>query len=318
MRERIVSASDKGSDMITRRSLLAALPAISALPALAQADWRQTIKEIRFGVSSAENEAAALARTQPVIDYLTRALGVPVKLYRVSDYAGLVEAMRADQLEFSRFGPAVYSLGRRVLGDKLQPLFRDVDNNGQEGYFSVIVVRADSPYKTVADLKGRAFAFADPNSTSGYAFPSYYLRKQGFDPAAHFSGTVFSGSHDNSVIALVRGQFEAVATFQVNENSGVVQRLAGRGMIPQGSTRVIWTSPLIPASPFSTRANLPEGLKRDFVAAMMAMKTDAPEVFRTFTDGQVSAYAPAKHEDYLDVIAVTEELEARRKQKPGG
>ncbi len=63
MRERIVSASDKGSDMITRRSLLAALPAISALPALSQADWRQTIKEIRFGVSSAENEAAALART---------------------------------------------------------------------------------------------------------------------------------------------------------------------------------------------------------------------------------------------------------------
>lgn len=309
--------------MLTRRSLLAGfggsltLPALT-LPAFAQADWRQSVKEIRFGVSSAENEAAALARTQPVIDYLTKALGVPVKLYRVSDYAGLVEAMRADQLEFSRFGPAVYSLGRRVLGDKLQPLFRDVDNNGQEGYFSVIVVRADSPYRTVADLKGKNFAFADPNSTSGYAFPSYYLRKQGFDPATHFSGTVFSGSHDNSVLALVRGQFEAVATFQVNENSGVVQRLANKGMIPQGSTRVIWTSPLIPASPFSTRANLPEGLKRDFVAAMMAMKTAAPEVFRTFTDGQVSTYAPAKHEDYLDVIAVTEELDARRKQKPGG
>jgi phosphonate transport system substrate-binding protein len=309
--------------MLTRRHLLVALggsltlPA-SALPAMTQTDWRQSVREIRFGVSPAENEAAALARTQPVIDYLTKVLRVPVKLYRVSDYAGLVEAMRADQLEFARFGPAVYSLGRRVLGDKLQPLFRDIDNNGQEGYVSVVVVRADSPYRSVADLKGKSFAFADPNSTSGYAFPSYYLRRQGFDPTTHFSGTVFSGGHDNSVIALVRGQFDAVATFQVNETSGVVQRLAARGMIPAGSTRVIWTSPLIPASPFSTRANLPEGLKRDFVAAMMAMKTDAPEVFRTFTDGQVSGYAPAKHEDYLDVIAVTEELEARRKQKPGG
>lgn len=120
------------------------------------------------------------------------------------------------------------------------------------------------------------------------------------------------------MLALVCGQFDAVATFQVNENSGVVQRLTNKAMIPQGATRVIWTSPLIPASPFSTRANLAEGLKRDFVAAMMAMKTDAPEVFRTFTDGQVSTYAPAKHKDYLDVIAVTEELEARRKQKPGG
>ncbi len=309
--------------MFTRRLFLAgfgsalALPAL-ALPALAQQDWRQTIKEVRFGVSSAENEAAAIARNQPMVDYLAKKLGVPVKIYRVSDYAGLVEAMRADQLEFSRFGPAVYSLGRRVLGDKLQPLFRDVDNNGQEGYFSVVVVRADSPYRSIADLKGKNFAFADPNSTSGYAFPSYYLRRQGFDPQSHFGGSVFSGSHDNSVLALVRGQFDGVATFQVNENSGVVQRLTGRGMLPAGATRVIWTSPLIPASPFSTRANLPQGLKDEFVAAMMAMKDEAPEVFKSFTDGQVSRYAPARHEDYLDVIAVTEELEARRKQKPGG
>ncbi|RXT52763.1 hypothetical protein B6S44_18620 [Bosea sp. Tri-44] len=305
--------------MLTRRLLLAGLGSVAASPILAQQDdWRQSIREVRFGVSSAENEAAAIARNQPMVDYLAKKLGVPVKIYRVSDYAGLVEAMRADQLEFSRFGPAVYSLGRRVLGDKLQPLFRDVDNNGQEGYYSVVVVRAESPYKSVADLKGKNFAFADPNSTSGYAFPSYYLRKQGFDPQTHFGGTVFSGGHDNSVIALVRGQFDGVATFQVNENSGVVQRLAGRGMIPAGATRVIWTSPLIPASPFSTRANLPQALKDEFVAAMMAMKDEAPEVFKTFTDGQVSRYAPAKHEDYLDVIAVTEELEARRKQKPGG
>ncbi|WP_186417896.1 phosphate/phosphite/phosphonate ABC transporter substrate-binding protein [Bosea sp. CS1GBMeth4] len=304
--------------MIDRRLLLAGSASSLVLPAFAQQDWRATVTEIRFGVSSAENEAAAIARNQPVVDHLAKKLGVPVKLYRVSDYAGLVEAMRADQLEFARFGPAVYSLGRRVLGDKLQPLFRDVDNNGQEGYYSVVVVRADSPYKSVADLKGRSFAFADPNSTSGFAFPAYFLRKQGFDPQAHFGGTVFSGGHDNSVLALVRGQFDGVATYQVNENSGVVQRLTLRGMIPAGATRVIWTSPLIPASPFSTRANLPQALKDEFVAAMLAMKDEAPEVFRTFTDGQVSRYAPAKHEDYLDVIAVTEELEARRKQKPGG
>lgn len=168
--------------MITRRLLLAGSASSLVLPAFAQQDWRGTVTEIRFGVSSAENEAAAIARNQPVVDYLAKKLGVPVKLYRVSDYAGLVEAMRADQLEFARFGPAVYSLGRRVLGDKLQPLFRDVDNNGQEGYYSVVVVRADSPYRSVADLKGRSFAFADPNSTSGFAFPAYFLRKQGFDP----------------------------------------------------------------------------------------------------------------------------------------
>ncbi|WP_454657759.1 phosphate/phosphite/phosphonate ABC transporter substrate-binding protein [Bosea beijingensis] len=304
--------------MPTRRSVLAGLAAGSIAPAFAQAsDWRRSIKEVRFGVSSAENEAGAIARTQPMVDYLTQRLGVPVRFFRVSDYAGLVEAMRADQVDFARFGPAVYALGRRVLGDKLQPLLRDVDNHGQEGYYSVLLVRSESPYRSLADLKGKVMAFADPNSTSGYAFPSYFLRKQGIDPKTHFSGTVFSGGHDNSVLALVRGQFDIVATHQTNAEHGVAQRLADRGMISAGSTRVIWTSPLIPASPFSTRANLPQGLKDDFVAAMNAMKEAAPEAWKSFTDGHVSRYAPARHEDYLDVIAVTEELEAQRKARSG-
>jgi phosphonate transport system substrate-binding protein len=303
--------------MLTRRNLLAGFGCSLAMPAFSQEDWRRSVPEVRIGVSSAENEAGAIARNQPVVDYLSRKLGVPTKLYRLSDYAGLVEAMRADQVEFARFGPAVYALGRRILGDQLQPLFRDVDQSGQEGYFSVILVRADGPYRSLADLKGKTFAFADPNSTSGFAFPSYFLRKQGLDPQSHFGGTVFSGGHDNSVIALVRGQFDGVATYQVNAESGVAQRLASRNMIPQGSTRVIWTSPMIPASPFCTRANLPESLKTAYIAAMNAMKDEAPEVWKIFTDGHVSRYAPARHEDYIDVIAVTEELDAQRKQKRG-
>ena len=108
-----------------------------------------------------------------------------------------------------------------------------------------------------------------------------------------------------------------MATYQVNADAGVAQRLAERSMIKKGSTRVIWTSPLIPASPFCTRANLPAGLKSAYVAAMNAMKEEAPEIWKTFTDGHVSRYAPARHEDYIDVIAVTEELDARRKQSRG-
>lgn len=299
---------------ITRRTALLGL-ALSPALAQAQADWRSQFKELRIGVSSAENEAGALARWEPVAKYLTDTLGVPTKTYRVADYAGLVEAMRGDQIEFSRFGPAVYSLGRRVMGDKLKPIFRDVDNSGVEGYYSVVIVKADSTIKTLADLKGKAFLFADPNSTSGYAFPQFFMKKQGFDPATHFSATVFSGSHENSVIGVVKGQYEAAATYWTNEESGMVQRLEGRGMVPKGSTRIIWTSPLIPNSPFCARANLPEGLQDAVANAMLSMKDRAPEVFKALTDGKVRAFAPAKHEDYLDVVAVIEELDRERKKR---
>jgi phosphonate transport system substrate-binding protein len=301
---------------ILNRRVFIASSAAAALPLRAQAQaWKSQFKELRLGVSSAENEAGALARWEPVAKYLTDTLGIPTKTYRVADYAGLVEAMRGDQIEFSRFGPAVYSLGRRVMGDKLKPLFRDVDNQGAEGYFAIVVVKADSPYQSLADLKGKPFLFADPNSTSGYAFPQFFMKKQGFDPATHFSATAFSGSHENSVIGVVRGQYDAAATHWTNEESGMVQRLESRGMIPKGSVRVIWKSPLIPASPFCVRANLPQEMQDAVKDAFFSMKDKAPDIWKALTDGKVARYAPARHEDYLDVVAVLEELEKERKKK---
>lgn len=178
-----------------------------------------------------------------------------------------------------------------------------------------MVVKAESTIQSIADLKGKPFLWADPNSTSGYAFPSHFMKKQGLDPATHFSATTFSGSHENSVIAVVRGQYEAAATHWTNETSGMVQRLESRGMIPKGAVRIIWKSPLIPASPFCVRANLPQGLQDAVQDVMFAMKDKAPEVWKALTDGQVSRFAPAKHEDYLDVVAVIEVLEKERKQK---
>jgi phosphonate transport system substrate-binding protein len=310
----------KPSSSINRRIALAGLGSALACPslALAQSDWRRQFPELRLGVSSAENEANAMSRNEPFAKYLSTKMGVPVRAYRTADYAGLVEGMRSGNIEFARFGPAVYSLGRRVIGEKLTPLLRDVDNNGAEGYYSVIIVKSDSAFRSIEDLKGRVLTFADPNSTSGYAFPRYFLRKQGFDPAIHFKATPFSGGHENSVRAVVAGQYEAGAVFWTNEQSGIVQRLEARNQVPKGSTRIIWTSPLIPNSPFCARGDLPKELVNQLVAAMFSMKVDGPEAWEALNDGQVSRYAPAKHEDYLDVVAVIEELDRERKSRSGG
>ncbi|MGL5113867.1 MAG: phosphate/phosphite/phosphonate ABC transporter substrate-binding protein [Beijerinckiaceae bacterium] len=306
--------------IIDRRQTLAAMGAFAAAPAFtqpafAQEDWRKKFPELRMGVSSAENEQMAMQRTLPVAEYLTKKFGVPVKVYRVADYAGLVEGMRSNNIEFSRFGPAVYALGRRVMGDRLIPILRDVDTNGAEGYHSVIIVKTESDIKSLENLKGKVLTFADPNSASGNAVPRYYLRQQGIDVATFFKATPYSGSHDNSVRAVVNGQFDAGAVFWTNETSGIVQRLEARNMVPKGSTRIIWTSPLIPNSPLCVRSDLPKDLVDLIRSAFIAMKDEAPEVWKGFTEGQVSRYAPAKHEDYLDIIAVTDENDRERKTR---
>jgi phosphonate transport system substrate-binding protein len=303
--------------MIRRRATLLAPLGLLAAPAVARAQaagWRAQFRELRYGIISSENERDAIARLQGLTAYAERKLGVPMRVFRGTDYAGVVEALRAQQLEFAHLGPAAYALAHRSMGARVVPLLRHRARDGAEGYYSVIFVKADSPARSLADLRGKSFAFADPNSASGFAAPSYFLRKEGIDPARFFSRTGFSGNHEQSVIAVLNGTYDAGATFWNNEASGNIQRMTEKGMIQPGTTRIIWRSPLIPNSPTVTRAEVPEDLRRDFVAMMQAMPTEAPEVLRQISTN-TAGFAIARHEDYADVIAMTEQNQAQRRER---
>lgn len=303
--------------MIGRRLALAAAVAITALttlPAMAE-DWRKQFPELRFGISSGENEKDAVARYEPFAAYLSRKLGVPVKITRGTDYAAVVEALRSDNIEFATFGPASYALARKVMGDRVVPVAVTREMDGATGYYSVIAVKADSPYQSLEDLKGKSLAFADPNSTSGYAVPTYFMKKNGIDPATFFSATAFAGSHELGVVALVNGTFDAAATSWTNPERGNIQRMEEKGMIPKGSTRIIWKSDLIPNSPWVVRGDLPDELKAAFTEALFAFPQEDLEAQKRVSDGKWSAFAPARHEDYLDIIAVTEMNAAERRRR---
>jgi phosphonate transport system substrate-binding protein len=291
----------------TRRVFTALALALSfTAPALAE-DWRTQFPELTIGISSSENENDAIARNQPYAAYLTRKLGVPVKVVRGTDYAAVIEAMRSGSVHFASIGPANYALARKVMGDGVTAVATSLDASGNKGYRSVLAVRTDSPYQSIEDVRGKSFAFADPNSTSGYAVPSYYLATElGTTADEYFGEVAFSGGHEQSVIALVNGTFEVVATHWTNEERGNIQRMEEKGMIPKGATRIIWTSPVIPGSPVVMRTDLPEELKKAFTEAIFAFPKEDRAAFDALQAGKSSGYAGAKHEDYLDVIAITE------------
>ncbi len=299
---------------IGRRATLAAPLLLMPAAAGAQGDWRGQIRELRMSLISSENERDALVRFEPFSAYMQRTLGVPFRVFRATDYAGAVEAMRSNQVEFSRLGPAAYALARKVMGERVVAIARDRDDSGAEGYFSVIVVRADSPVRSLADLRGRSLAWADPNSASGFAFPSFYLRKEGVDIERFFSRTGFAGNHEMGVLAVVNGSYDAAATFWTNERRGNVPRMVEKGMIHAGAVRNIWQTPLIPNSPFVTRTDIAPALQAAFREALLTMHERDPTALRALSS-TTPQLAPAKHEDYLDVIAVTEENEARRRQR---
>ncbi len=282
---------------------------VGALGAQEKSDWRKQYPKIAFAPTSSENEADRIVRYKPLLDYMKKTLKVDFDLFVVSDYAGQIEALKAKKIQLASMGADGYAGAYEVTKGNVEPIATMMDSLGSTGYSSVVVVKTESPYQSLADLKGKSFAFADPNSTSGYLFPSFYFRKMGMDPAVFFSKTGFAGSHENDVMAVVNGTYDAAATYMTNEKKGVVLTMISKGMIKEGQVRTIWKSALIPVGPVTILKDLPAQMKQDIQQAFLAFHEVDPEGFKTFTaPGGSMKYVPATHDRYLDIIEMRAEL----------
>lgn len=281
------SPTDTQKGKTTMRFITAtALAALIAAPALAEG-WKEDYQVVKFGILSGENERDRIARYTPFEAYLERELGVEVEIFTAGNYDGVIQAIAADQIEFAFFGSSSYAAAYTATDGGVEPLVSRIQNDGSTGYYSVIVTRCDSGLNDLASLEGKVLAFADPDSTSGYAVPFFNLSKE-VDPGSYFSATPFSGSHEAGVQGVVNGTFDAAATYQTNEVSGIVQRMVTKGMIEEGEACPIWQSPEITSGPLAARSNLPQGLKDAMQTAIMEIPQKDPEAFREMTGGEDS------------------------------
>jgi phosphonate transport system substrate-binding protein len=174
----------------------------------------------------------------------------------------------------------------------------------------VIYVRADSPYRTIEDLKGKNLALVDPNSTSGNQAPRYFLSKAGHPVDTFFGKTVYAGSHENAVLALVQGTVDAAANLYNTDTDTMVTRMAAKGMLkkPDGSAmsqadfRVVFKSDFLPEGPFAMLASLPDALKAQIRAALVAMPTADKAAFDRLSDGKDLGLTPVTLKDYQPII----------------
>jgi len=293
--------------MLTRRTLLRCLltgmgaTLVGVPPAWAD-DWRTTFRTLNFGVVSSENEADRIARYKSFVEYMENTLRVAMKMHQATDYAGTIEALKARKLEFARFGPASYAQAWLVTGGKVEPLVVEMDRDGFSSYHSVIAVKVDSPYQSLDDLKGKALAYADPSSTSGYVAPAYFLHESGVEPETFFGRTGFSGSHENSILALLNGTYDAAATWWTNDERSNVMRMEGKKMIAPGQVHYIWKSPKMPTGPWAAHTGLPAPLRAEVKAALMALPTTDPQAWKDVTDGQSKGVQEITHAEYEPII----------------
>ena len=307
--------------MLTRRTLAGALAALALIAPAAAEDWKAKYPELTLGAIPVENATGTTDRYAPLTEYLTKALGVPVKLRVANDYAAVIEGQRAGNIQIAFYGPA--SFARAVMtGVKVEPLVNQKHDNGASGYYSVIYVRADSPYKTVEDLKGRNLALVDPNSTSGNQAPRFFLQKAGHEVDKFFGKTVYAGSHENAVLALVQGTADAAANLWNSETDTVVTRMAAKGMLkkPDGTQmgqsdfRVVFKSEFLPEGPFAVLASLPDDLKARIREAFIALPKADKAAFDRLSDGKDLNLTPVTLKDYQPIIEMLKFNDEQRRK----
>ncbi len=142
---------------------------------------------------------------------LTVALGVPVEAVVSTSFTAAIEAMCSGRADIGALNPFGYVLAQRKCGVEVALISVRF---GLPYYRAQISARTDANINTLADLKGKRFAFVDAASTSGYLFPAALLKKQGLDPDRFFGQTIFAGSHPNVILAIYRGQVDGGATFE--------------------------------------------------------------------------------------------------------
>lgn len=260
-----------------------ALVALIAAPAMAEG-WKDDYQVVKFGILSSENEKDRIRRNEPLRDYLESELGVEVEIFTAGNYDGVIQAMAADQIEIARFGSSAYAAAYTATNGGLRPILTVEKKDGNTGYRSIVVTRCDSGIKNLDDAKGKVHAFADPDSTSGYAVPFFNMKeKLDIDPASYFAATPFSGSHEAGVQGVVNGTFDTASTYQNNEVDGIPQRMVAKGMIEDGLVCTIWESPEITVGPWAVRNNLPDDMIEEITAALEAFPEKDNEGFKLHT-----------------------------------
>src|SRR5258708_3165193 len=308
--------------MINRRIILAGIAALPLSVSAASAeDWKTKYPEITFAVIPMENGSGVTERFTPFVEYLWRELGIKVNLRIANDYAAVIEGQRAGNIHIGYYGPASFARAR-LTGVKTDAFVIDVNSDGSKGYYSVFYVLAKSPYQKLDDLKGKNLGLVDLNSTSGNNMPRFKMNQMGVDPDAYFSKVIFTGSHENAVLALAQGTVDIAANWWNADDDSNLTRMLAKNMVKSSDGtplnkedfRIIVKSDLIINSPYAYLSDLPDDMKAAIKKAFLDAADKDKDAFKKLSDGKNLPWQPIANEDYNKTIELIRFVDNLRKK----
>ncbi len=260
-----------------------ALISTLASPVLAQ--------ETVLRVSAIPDEAPTELQRKfaPLGKYLEKETGLKVQFTPVSDYAAVVESLATKKLDLTWLGGFTFVQAKiRTNGTAIPIVQREEDAK-----FTSKFITADPAIKSLADLKGKTFAFGAPSSTSGSLMPRYFLQQAGLNPEKDFRNVAFSGAHDATVAFVAAGKAEAGVL-----NASVWDKLVEAKKVDTDKVRVFATTPTYFDYNWTVRGDLDPVLVKKITDAFLKLDPKNPEHAEIMALQRASKFIPTKKENY--------------------
>jgi phosphonate transport system substrate-binding protein len=250
-----------------------------------------TAQENVLRVSAIPDEAPTELQRKfaPLGKYLEKETGMKVSFVPVSDYAAVVESLATKKLDLAWLGGFTFVQARiRTNGTAIPIAQREEDAK-----FTSKFITADPNIKTLADLKGKTFAFGAPSSTSGSLMPRFFLQQAGLNPEKDFKHVAFSGAHDATVAFVAAGKADAGVL-----NTSVWDKLVEAKKVDIDKVRVFATTPPYFDYNWTVRGDLDPALVKKLTDAFLKLDPKNPEHAEIMALQRASKFIPTKKENY--------------------
>lgn len=261
--------------------------------------WRDP-RILVFAYTPVEDPALYSQVWDEFIAHLTALTGKEVRFFPVQSNAAQLEAMRAGRLHVAGFNTGSTPVAVNCTG--FVPFTLMAAEDGSFGYQMEILTYPGSGLESPADLDGSQLAFTSPTSNSGFKAPSTLLETEFGLRAGEDFETTFSGSHDNSILGVVNGDYEAAAV--ANE---VLRRMVARGVVSTDQYRSIYTSLTFPTTAYGLAHDLHPRLQEQIREAFFSFDWEGTALQEEFSEAGMARFLPINYQEHWQVIRTIDE-----------
>ena len=231
------------------------------------------------------------------LDYIAGKLGREIQLVQRKTYGEINELLGLGHIDIAFICSGPYAIGKEKYRFEAMAM---PQVRGSHLYQAYLIVNRDSPFQNLDDLRGKVFAFTDPESNTGKLVPTYWLRQKGETPETFFKKTIYTYSHDNSLMGVAKSLVDGAAV-----HGQIWEYYNHRNPVFTSKTRIIQKSKPFGNPPIVASSHLPKKMKERIRELLYDMHRD-PEGKRILNELMIDRFIAPKTDCYDPILEMCE------------